>query len=71
MGNAKQLAQTKDEELCSLYAGVEEVKSTLESLRDCPGFWFLTKEDRETTTSIISDVESFLSVIDDYIRGDK
>ena len=71
MGKAKELAQTKDEELCSVYSEVEEVKSMMEGLRDSPGFWYLAKEDRETTTSLISDVESFLSVLDDYIRGDK
>ena len=71
MGNAKELAQTRDEEICSLYNEVEEVKSMIEELRNSPGFWYLSQEDRATTTSLVSDVESFLSVIDDYIRGDK
>ena len=71
MGKAKELAQTRDEEISSLYSEVEDIKLKLDALRDSPGFWYLSQEDRETTTSITSDVESFLSVIDDYIRGDK
>jgi len=72
MGKVNAYAREKDDELLDLYNEVDEARVTLERAKELPGFQQLTKTHRERDFSILeSEINDFVSLVDDYIRGDE
>tara|TARA_E500000318_G_scaffold100749_1_gene103664 strand:+ start:2464 stop:2682 length:219 start_codon:yes stop_codon:yes gene_type:complete len=62
----------KQIELADLYAKIEEAVMAIEAAAEMPGFHQLKKEHKETDFYLLkTEAEDFLSIVDDYVRGDK
>ena len=72
MGKVNALAREKDDELVDLYNELDQARVTLERAKELPGFQQLTKTHRDRDFSLLeSEMNDFVSLVDDYIRGDE
>ena len=72
MGKVNAYAREKDDELVDLYNEVDEARAALDRAKGLPGFQQLTKTHRERDFSLLeSEINDFVSLVDDYIRGDQ
>ena len=72
MGKVNALAREKDDELVDLYNELDEARAALERAKELPGFQQLTKTHRDRDFSLLeSEMNDFVSLVDDYIRGDE
>ena len=72
MGKVNAYARDKDDELVDLYNKMDEARVSLDEAKEMPGFQQLTKTHRERDFSLLeSEINDFVSLIDDYIRGDQ
>ena len=72
MGKVNAYAREKEQELVDLYDELDEARIALERVKELPGFQQLTKTHRERDFSILeSEINDFVSLVDDYIRGDE
>ena len=62
----------KQIELTDLYAKIEEAVMAIEAAAEMPGFQQLKKAHQTTDFYLLkTEAEAFLSIVDDYVRGDK
>ena len=72
MGKVNALAREKDDELVDLYNELDEARAALDRAKELPGFQQLTKTHRDRDFSLVeSEMNDFVSLVDDYIRGDE
>ena len=72
MGKVNSFARDKDDELVDLYNELDEARVSLDRAKEMPGFQQLTKTHRERDFSLLeSEINDFVSLVDDYIRGDQ
>ena len=72
MGKVNALAREKDDELVDLYNELDEARAALDRAKELPGFQQLTKTHRDSDFSLLeSEMNDFVSLVDDYIRGDE
>ena len=72
MGKVNAYARDKDDELVDLYNKLDEARVSLDRAKEMPGFQQLTKTHRERDFSLLeSEINAFVSLVDDYIRGDQ
>jgi len=72
MGKVNAYAREKDDELVDLYDELDEARVALDKAKEMPGFQQLTKTHRERDFSLLeSEINDFVSLVDDYIRGDE
>ena len=72
MGKVNALAREKDDELVDLYNELDEARAALERAKELPGFQQLSKTHRDRDFSLVeSEMNDFVSLVDDYIRGDE
>ena len=72
MGKVNAYARDKEDELLDLYNELDEARVSLDKAKGTPGFQQLTKTHRERDFSLLeSEINDFVSLVDDYIRGDE
>ena len=72
MGKVNSYARDKDDELVDLYNELDEARVSLDKAKEMPGLQQLTKTHRERDFSLLeSEINDFVSLVDDYIRGDE
>ena len=72
MSKVNAYARDKDDELVDLYNKLDEARVSLDKAKEMPGFQQLTKTHRERDFSLLeSEINDFVSLVDDYIRGDE
>ena len=72
MSKVNAYARDKDDELVDLYNELDEARVSLDRAKEMPGFQQLTKTHRERDFSLLeSEINDFVSLVDDYIRGDQ
>ena len=72
MGKVNAYARDKDDELVDLYNELDEARVSLDRAKEMPGFQQLTKTHIERDFSLlVSEINDFVSLVDDYIRGDQ
>ena len=72
MGKVNAYAREKEQELVDLYDELDEARIALERVKELPGFQQLTKTHRERDFFLLeSEINDFVSLVDDYIRGDE
>ena len=72
MSKVNAYARDKDDELVDLYNELDEARVSLDKAKEMPGFKQLTKTHRERDFSLLeSEINDFVSLVDDYIRGDE
>ena len=72
MSKSNAYALEYDDNLKELYSKIEEAVIAIGEAEKLKGFKTLRKEDREIEFELTKkNLEDFLSVIDDYIRGEK
>ena len=72
MSKVNAYARDKDDELVDLYNELDNARVSLDKAKEMPGFQQLTKTHRERDFSLLeSEINDFVSLVDDYIRGDK
>ena len=72
MGKVNAYARDKEDELADLYNELDEAKAALDRAKEMPGFQQLTKTNRERDFSLLeSEINDFVSLVDDYMRGDE
>lgn len=72
MGKVNALAREKDDELVDLYNELDEARAALDRAKELPGFQQLTKTHRDRDFYLVeSEMNDFVSLVDDYIRGDE
>ena len=72
MGKVNAYARDKEDELLDLYNEPDEARVSLDRAKEMPGFQQLTKTHRERDFSLLeSEINDFVSLVDDYIRGDQ
>ena len=72
MGKVNAYAREKDDELVDLYNELDEARAALDRAKELPGFQQLTKTHRERDFFLLeSEINDFVSLVDDYIRGDE
>ena len=72
MGKVNAYARDKEDELADLYNELDEARVSLDRAKEMPGFQQLTKTHRERDFSLLeSEINDFVSLVDDYIRGDQ
>tara|TARA_B100000424_G_scaffold228766_1_gene190016 strand:+ start:51 stop:275 length:225 start_codon:yes stop_codon:yes gene_type:complete len=72
MGKVNAYAREKDDELVDLYNELDEARAALDRAKEMPGFKQLTKTHRERDFFLLeSEINDFVSLVDDYIRGDE
>ena len=72
MGKVNAYARDKDDELVDLYNELDEARVSLDRAKEMPVFQQLTKTHRERDFSLLeSEINDFVSLVDDYIRGDQ
>tara|TARA_A100001015_G_C14492180_1_gene519663 strand:- start:234 stop:452 length:219 start_codon:yes stop_codon:yes gene_type:complete len=71
MSKSNAQAQEYDDNLKELYSTVEEAVIRIDEAEKLEGFKTLRKQHREIDFDIVKkDLSEFLSLIDDYIRGE-
>ena len=72
MGKVNAYARDKEDELLDLYNELDEARVSLDRAKEMPGFQQLTNTHRERDFSLLeSEINDFVSLVDDYIRGDQ
>ena len=72
MGKVNAYAREKDDELVDLYNELDEARAALDRAKEMPGFQQLTKTHKERDFFLLeSEMNDFVSLVDDYIRGDE
>ena len=72
MSKVNAYARDKDDELVDLYNELDNARVSLDKAKEMPGFKQLTKTHRERDFSLLeSEINDFVSLVDDYIRGDQ
>ena len=72
MGKVNAYARDKENELADLYNELDEAKAALDRAKEMPGFQQLTKTHKERDFFLLeSEMNDFVSLVDDYIRGDE
>ena len=72
MSKVNALSLEKDQELVDLYNELDEARAALDRAKELPGFQQLTKTHKERDFYLLeSEMDDFVSLVDDYIRGDE
>ena len=72
MSKVNALSLEKDQELVDLYNELDEARVALDRAKELPGFQQLTKTHKERDFFLLeSEINDFVSLVDDYIRGDE
>ena len=72
MSKVNALKMDMDNELVDLYNKLDEARAALDEAKEMPGFQQLTKTHKERDFHLLeSEINDFVSLVDDYIRGDE